>query len=206
MPVCGSPIRDLDHIHEHRHGGATSGANGQGLCRGCHTTRHSSGWLIDIDLPPPRGRPDLTWITPTGHRYRSRPPPALGPGSVNRRQPPYASPSKHNSDADSTKPPEVAAQRGWIAGTDDGRTSVGDHVPGTANPRPAGHQRPSDPDVVAAGRRAYGSFTRGRVPQRWPRDVRSAQSNHGDLGLRRKSERHASSASGGRRPIVLRPT
>jgi hypothetical protein len=92
MPVCGSPIRDLDHIHEHRHGGATSGVNGQGLCRGCHTTKHSSGWMIDIDLPPPRGRPDLTWITPTGHRYRSRPPPALGPGSINRRQPPYASP------------------------------------------------------------------------------------------------------------------
>jgi Domain of unknown function (DUF222)/HNH endonuclease len=92
MPVCDAPIRDLDHVESHHHGGPTSGMNGQGLCRRCHTTKHSSGWIVDINLPPFRGRPDLTWTTPTGHSYHSRPPPALGPGSIDRRRLPYTSP------------------------------------------------------------------------------------------------------------------
>jgi hypothetical protein len=95
MPVCEAPIRHLDHIHEHRHGGPTSGINAQGLCRGCHTTKHSTGWIVDIETASAQARfrrPGLTWITPTGYRYYSRPPPALGPGSINRRQPAYTSP------------------------------------------------------------------------------------------------------------------
>jgi hypothetical protein len=92
MPVCGSPIRDLDHICDHQHGGPTNGHNGQGLCRGCHITKHSPGWSIEIEPALNRRRPTLTWITPTGHRYHSRPPPTLGPGSINHRQPPQTSP------------------------------------------------------------------------------------------------------------------
>jgi hypothetical protein len=33
-PYCDAPIRHLDHIHPHAHGGPTSFANGQGLCAG----------------------------------------------------------------------------------------------------------------------------------------------------------------------------
>jgi hypothetical protein len=92
MPVCDAPIRDLDHIESHHRGGPTSAMNAQGLCRRCHITKHSAGWKVDSNLPSPRGRPDLTWTTPTGHSYRSRPPPALGPGSIDPRRPPYTSP------------------------------------------------------------------------------------------------------------------
>jgi hypothetical protein len=92
MPVCDAPIRDLDHIESYHHGGPTSGINAQGLCRRCHTTKHSAGWTVDTNPPPQRARPDLTWITPTGHSYRGRPPPALGPGSTDPCRPPYTSP------------------------------------------------------------------------------------------------------------------
>ena len=72
-PYCTAPIRDLDHLHDHATGGATSADNGIGLCQrgnlvdqipGWHTTGTATHRIV---------------ITPTGHRYDTRPPPALGP-------------------------------------------------------------------------------------------------------------------------------
>nr|MBA2336798.1 HNH endonuclease [Acidimicrobiia bacterium] len=76
MPVCDSPIRDIDHIHPHTAGGPTTADNGQGLSVRCHHLRDLPGWTVVGD-----GNRTIIWTTPTGHSYQSRPPPALGWGS-----------------------------------------------------------------------------------------------------------------------------
>jgi hypothetical protein len=68
-PWCDAPIRHTDHIHPAEHGGETSVSNGAGLCAACNFAKQAPGWRA---RPGPGGRIDL--ITPTGHRYRSRPP------------------------------------------------------------------------------------------------------------------------------------
>ena len=71
-PWCGAPIRHTDHIIPHRLGGPTSAANGQSLCERCNQTKEASGWH---SRPGPDGT--VTTSTPTGHRYRSKPPPLI---------------------------------------------------------------------------------------------------------------------------------
>jgi hypothetical protein len=68
-PWCEAPIRHTDHVIPAEAGGATSIANAQGLCAACNYAKESDGWLA---RPGPAGRVTIT--TPTGHRYRSRPP------------------------------------------------------------------------------------------------------------------------------------
>jgi hypothetical protein len=68
-PWCEAPIRHTDHIRPAEHGGKTSITNGEGLCVACNHAKQAPGWKA---RPGPGGRIDL--ITPTGHRYRSRPP------------------------------------------------------------------------------------------------------------------------------------
>jgi len=72
-PYCDAPIRDLDHLHDHARGGPTSAENGVGLCQRGNLVDQVPGWHIGGTA---RHR---VIITPTGHRYESRPPPALGP-------------------------------------------------------------------------------------------------------------------------------
>lgn len=75
MPVCQAPIRQADHIRRHTDRGRTATGNGHGLSVRCHHLRDLPGWHLT-------GTADHTiWHTPTGHRYRSRPPPALGWGT-----------------------------------------------------------------------------------------------------------------------------
>lgn len=78
---CTAPIRDIDHVVTHAAGGATSAANGHGLCQRTHTIRDHPGWALTT-------HPDssITWTTPTGHHYTSRPPPVLGHGSLTPQQ------------------------------------------------------------------------------------------------------------------------
>ena len=73
MPVCHAPIRDDDHIHPHATGGRTTSSNDHGLSRRCHHLRDLPGWHVAGN-----GDSDVVWTTLTGHRYLSRPPPALG--------------------------------------------------------------------------------------------------------------------------------
>ncbi len=75
-PWCGAPVRHADHVVPHAVGGATSVANGQGLCEACNHTKQSPGWQA---APGPGGAGRVVeTVTPTGHRYRSRPPPLPG--------------------------------------------------------------------------------------------------------------------------------
>ena len=59
-------------------GGATSAANGQGLCEACNYTKEAPGWAARPTHDSRPGRHQVEIITPTGHRYRSRPPPQPG--------------------------------------------------------------------------------------------------------------------------------
>ncbi|EFQ82356.1 hypothetical protein HMPREF0063_12518 [Aeromicrobium marinum DSM 15272] len=72
QPGCECKIRDLDHVIDYQAGGPTTEANAQGLCKRSHTIKHQPGWSVRSD-----GRATI-WRTPTGHEYRSDPPPLLG--------------------------------------------------------------------------------------------------------------------------------
>jgi hypothetical protein len=71
-PWCGAPIRHADHLSRAADGGRTTVANAQGLCEACNYAKEGAGWRA-------RASGEAVEITtPTGHRYRSRPP-ALAP-------------------------------------------------------------------------------------------------------------------------------
>jgi hypothetical protein len=77
-PWCDAPIRHGDHVVRHAQGGPSSAANGQGLCEACNYTKEAPGWAArPADASRPGGH-EVEIITPTGHRYRSRPPPQPG--------------------------------------------------------------------------------------------------------------------------------
>jgi hypothetical protein len=64
-------IRHNDHIHAHVMGGPSTTDNGQGLCIRSHTLKHLPGWVVTTHDKA------TIWKTPTGHTYRSDPPPLL---------------------------------------------------------------------------------------------------------------------------------
>jgi 5-methylcytosine-specific restriction endonuclease McrA len=74
-PWCYAPVRHADHVVAHADGGATSYANGQGLCQACNHAKQAPGWSAR-----PRAGPEneVETTTPTGHRYRSTAPPVHG--------------------------------------------------------------------------------------------------------------------------------
>lgn len=80
--ACASPIRDVDHLVEYRHGGATTASNSQGLSRNCHRARDDARMQVSRD----ERTGVVTWLTPSGLVHRSLPPPSLAPGSLNRSQ------------------------------------------------------------------------------------------------------------------------
>ena len=73
-PWCNAPIRHLDHVTAAEDGGATSEANGQGLCAHCNHAKQAAGWRSRA-RPGPRHTVEVT--TPTGHSYDSTAPPAI---------------------------------------------------------------------------------------------------------------------------------
>lgn len=70
-PWCGAPIRHADHVIPAHAGGATSVANGQGLCEQCNQVKEHPGWLA---RPGPDGTVHTT--APSGREYTS--PPTVG--------------------------------------------------------------------------------------------------------------------------------
>ncbi|MDQ0862980.1 HNH endonuclease [Arthrobacter globiformis] len=78
-PYCDAPIRHHDHIIPWHGGGATSLANGAGLCEACNHTKELPGWKAQ-PIPGPRHTIELT--TPTGHTYYSTAPPLPGSGQT----------------------------------------------------------------------------------------------------------------------------
>jgi Domain of unknown function (DUF222) len=83
MPGCDAPIRHHDHIARHADGGPTTPTNGQGTCVAWNLVKENPDWTVRA-LPPdrPNAPPAVQVITPTGHSYTSKAPPALGPGST----------------------------------------------------------------------------------------------------------------------------
>jgi hypothetical protein len=79
-PFCDAPIRHLDHIQTHATGGSTTRTNGRGVCERGNYVRHMPGFKIRL---LDRIGHIVETTTPTGHRYRSHPPPA--PGARKRR-------------------------------------------------------------------------------------------------------------------------
>jgi hypothetical protein len=77
-PGCGAPIRHSDHAIRAADGGATDADDGQGLCESCNYAKEADGWWHQ-PRPGPDGSHTIEITTPTGHRYRSSPPPLLGP-------------------------------------------------------------------------------------------------------------------------------
>jgi len=68
-PWCDAPIRHIDHPHRVADGGGgTSATNGQGLCEACNQAKEGIGWRARASGET------VETVTPTGHRYRSRPP------------------------------------------------------------------------------------------------------------------------------------
>lgn len=76
-PYCDAPVRHRDHAVPHRRGGATSAANGQGLCEGCNYTKEAPGWEVSAGVGE-KGRHTARFTTPTGAHYHSTAPPAPG--------------------------------------------------------------------------------------------------------------------------------
>lgn len=74
-PWCDAPIRHVDHAQAHLAGGPTGSANAQGLCEACNYAKEAPGWLARPS-PDTDGHAILTTL-PTGHVYRSRPPPLV---------------------------------------------------------------------------------------------------------------------------------
>lgn len=76
---CGAPVRQADHVVPAADGGPTSAANGQGLCEACNYAREAPGWRARPGVDPGLGAgQEVRITTPTGHHYRSRPPPLPG--------------------------------------------------------------------------------------------------------------------------------
>ncbi|MFD2792502.1 DUF222 domain-containing protein [Promicromonospora vindobonensis] len=66
---CDASVRHMDHVVPHGEGGATSLANGQGLCARCNHAKQAPGWgqkATEVD-----GRHAVETITPTGHTHAS---------------------------------------------------------------------------------------------------------------------------------------
>ncbi|MGI8433406.1 MAG: HNH endonuclease, partial [Nocardioidaceae bacterium] len=76
MPYCAAPVAHLDHIDPHRRGGATTTANGQGLCEHHNHSKELAGWHTHLLSERPHR---VVVTTPTGHTYESAAPCALGP-------------------------------------------------------------------------------------------------------------------------------
>ncbi len=67
FPGCRMPATqcDLDHTIDHAHGGPTSEANLEPLCRHDHNVKHHAGWILQRT---PNG---YTWTSRLGHKYHT---------------------------------------------------------------------------------------------------------------------------------------
>ncbi len=93
-PGCRRPAVacEIDHVQPWQHGGTTSEDNLCCLCQRHHDLKEQLGW--QVLLHPDRR---LEWITPTGHRYWSRP--------VDHRAPPPGTPPPPTAEPPEPDPP-----------------------------------------------------------------------------------------------------
>jgi len=74
QPYCTAPIRHADHLVPVRRSGPTSIDNGQGLCERGNYAKDMPGWHTSTGNRPG----EVITTTPTGHSYRTQPPPQVG--------------------------------------------------------------------------------------------------------------------------------
>ena len=77
-PWCDAPVRHADHVRRRADGGETTADNGQGLCEQCNYVKEAPGWAAAEHASSSPGHQVVETSTPTGHHYRSRPPPLPG--------------------------------------------------------------------------------------------------------------------------------
>ena len=80
-PYCDAPIRHRDHARPHHRGGASTAANGLGLCERCNYVKEAKGWRVSATVDK-TGLHRAEFTTPTGAHYRSGAPPTPGPLEV----------------------------------------------------------------------------------------------------------------------------
>jgi hypothetical protein len=106
-PWCDALVRHADHVVPRARGGSTAEANGQGLCEQCNYVKESPGWSAGPAPGSSLGRHLVETVAPTGHRYRSRPPPLPG----------WVPPPRGEVSAPPSPPRAVVAWRDAVAGT-----------------------------------------------------------------------------------------
>ena len=67
-PWCDAAIAHADHVAPYAEGGATSAANGQGLCVRCNLVKEAPGWQSEV-VHPGRLMRDGTATRASGHRW-----------------------------------------------------------------------------------------------------------------------------------------
>jgi len=77
-PYCDAPIRHRDHAQPRHRGGATTAANGLGMCERCNYAKEAPGWRVAAAIDE-TGRHTAEFTTPTGMHYHSGAPPPPGP-------------------------------------------------------------------------------------------------------------------------------
>lgn len=97
FPGCRVPLArcDLDHTIDAALGGATATDNLAHLCRGHHTLKHHTGWLVEQ-----RDDGDLLWTSPTGRKIPDRPPSRVRFAAVRRLETDVDADADPDSDVD----------------------------------------------------------------------------------------------------------
>ena len=130
---CDAAVRHIDHVVPFVEGGATSLANGQGLCARCNHAKQAPGWsqqVTEID-----GRHAVQTTTPTGHTTLSVAPAPPKPVTT----------TGHTTVSVAPVPPEPVRAKapGWTPAVGMGGPRNG-HIPrsrysiGCTAPRPRG--------------------------------------------------------------------
>ncbi|CQD14207.1 HNH nuclease [Mycobacterium lentiflavum] len=73
-PYCDAPIRHRDHAQPWAAAGATTAANGLGLCERCNYAKEADGWRVTTSIDDTHTH-TADFTTPTGQTYRSSAPP-----------------------------------------------------------------------------------------------------------------------------------
>jgi hypothetical protein len=76
-PYCDAPVRHRDHAKPHRKGGATSNANGLGMCERCNYVKEAAGWQVTTETDTDQQH-TAEFVTPTGAHHHSTAPPMPG--------------------------------------------------------------------------------------------------------------------------------
>ncbi|WP_328856974.1 13E12 repeat family protein [Williamsia herbipolensis] len=74
IPYCDAPIAEYDHADPYANGGATSAANGGGMCLAHNRAKQNPGWRMTTADHTDTTRHTATVTTPTGHAHVSQAP------------------------------------------------------------------------------------------------------------------------------------